>query len=202
MGNNWVKIILHHRWNLAAARAKRGNAFKALMWFPDFGTLHLWKNFRTNAPIPTVLGDVLFYYTWSLIRWQGIWSFHHRLLESLIHVAFLPWRDGASYSQATTTTPLSLSFLLFPPGSRIVALLMLIWSFHLASDRSKRWHRVARYRHLVLMVKVERRNLLTIHIPHSRATDRTRLKNKALSPSARIAAADLAARSRPSPIQR
>ena len=54
----------------------------------------------------------------------------------------------------------------------------------------------------VVMVKVERRNLLTIHIPHSRVTDHIRLKNEVLSPSARIAAADLASRSRPSPIQR
>ena len=63
-----------------------------------------------------------------------------------------------------------------------------------------RW--VPLYHHLVLMVKVERRNLLTIHIPHSRVTDHIRLKNELLSPGARIAAADLAARSRPSPIQR
>ena len=106
------------------------------------------------------------------------------------------------FSSDNYNVPSRYPFLLFPPGSRIVALLMLIWSFHLASDRSKRWHRVARYRHLVVMVKVERRNLLTIHIPHSRVTDHIRLKNEALSPSARIAAADLAARSRPSPIQR
>ena len=86
-------------------------------------------------------------------------------------------------------------FLLFSAGSRIFALLMLIWSFHLASDRSKRLHRVARYRHLVLMVKVERQKWLTIHIPRSRVTDDIRLKNEALSPSARIAAADLVARS-------
>ena len=89
-------------------------------------------------------------------------------------------------------------FLLFPPGSRIFALLMLIWSFHLFNDRSKRSHRVARYRHLVLMVEVERRNSLTIHIPYSRVTydiRQIRLKNEALSPSARISATDLAARS-------
>ena len=85
--------------------------------------------------------------------------------------------------------------LLFPPRSMIFALLMLIWSFHLASDRSKRSHRVAWYRHLVLMVKVVRRNWLSIHIPRSRVTDYIRLKNEALSTSARIAAADLAARS-------
>ena len=50
----------------------------------------------------------------SLIRWRGVWLFHHLLRKSLRHVAFLPWRDGASYSQATTTTPLSLSVLTFP----------------------------------------------------------------------------------------
>ena len=86
----------------------------------------------------------------------------------------------------------------FPPGSRIFALLIIIWSFHLANDRSKRSHRVARYRHLVLMVEVERRNSLTIHIPYSRVTydiRQIRLKNEALSPSARISATDLAARS-------
>ena len=86
-------------------------------------------------------------------------------------------------------------FLLFPAGSRIFALLMFIWSFHLASDRSKRSHRVARYLHLVLMVKVERQKWLTIRIPRSRVTDDIRLKNETLSPSARIAAADLVARS-------
>ena len=43
-----------------------------------------------------------------------------------------------------------------------------------------------------------------IDYPHPplRVTDHIRLKNEALSPSARIAAADLAARSWPSPIQR
>ena len=86
-------------------------------------------------------------------------------------------------------------FLLFPAGSRIFSLLILIWSFHIASDRSKRSHRVARYRHLVLMVKVEGQKWLTIHIPRSRVTDYIRLKNEALSPSARIATADLVARS-------
>ena len=55
---------------------------EALMWFLDFGMLHLWKNSRTNTPTPTVLRDVLFYYTWSLIRWRGIWPFHYWLLES------------------------------------------------------------------------------------------------------------------------
>ena len=89
-------------------------------------------------------------------------------------------------------------FVLFPPGSMIFALLMLIWSFHFINDRSKRPLRVARYRHLVLMVGVERRNSLTIHIPYSRVTyDRRqiRLKNEALSPNARISATYLAARS-------
>jgi len=86
------------------------------MRFTNFGMLHLWKNSRTNAPIPTVLGNVLFDYTWSLIRWRGVWPFHHRLLESpsVMLLSFLPWRDGASYSQATTTTSLSLSVLTFP----------------------------------------------------------------------------------------
>ena len=36
---------------------------------------------------------------------------------------------------------------------------------------------------------------MTIHIPRSRVTDDISIKNEALSPSARIAAADLAARS-------
>lgn len=82
MGNNRVNIILHRRWNLATARTKRGNTFEALMWFPDVGMLHLWKDSRTNAPTLTVLGDVFFDYTWSLIRWRGIWPFHHLLQES------------------------------------------------------------------------------------------------------------------------
>ena len=36
---------------------------------------------------------------------------------------------------------------------------------------------------------------MTIHIPRSRVTDDVSIKNEALSPSARLAAADLAARS-------
>ena len=142
---------------------------------------------------------VLFDYTGSLIAFgcSNIDS------KSLSHVAFLPWRDGASYSQATTTTSLSLSVLTFPWRLEdIHSFNITVRSFHLASDRSKRSHRVARYPHQALMVKVECRNWLTIHIPRSRVTDDISIKNEALSPSARIAAADLAARSRPSPIQR
>ena len=79
-----------------------------------FGMLHLWKNSRTNAPIPTVLGNVLFYYTWSLIRWRGIWPFHHRLLESLSHVAFLLDAMEQAILKRQLQRPVSLSILTFP----------------------------------------------------------------------------------------
>ena len=105
----------------------------------------------------------------TLGHWFDDKAFGYSIIDSksLSHVAFLPWRDGASYTQGTTT----------------------------ASDRCKRSHRVARYPHQVLMVKVECRNWLTIHIPRSRVTDDISIKNEALSPGTRIAAADLVARS-------
>ena len=134
----------------------------------------------------------------TLGHWLDDEAFGYSIIDSksLSHVAFLPWRDGASYSQATTTTSLSLSVLTSPCRLEdILSFNVTVWSFRLASDRSKRSHRVARYPHLVLMVKVECRNWLTIHIPRSRVTDDISIKNEALSPSARIAAADLAARS-------
>ena len=183
---------------MASARTKRGNAFEALMWFPDFGMLHLWKDSRTKAPTPTILEDVLSDYTWSLIRWRGVCLFHHLLRKSLSHVAFLPLRDGASYSQATTTTPLSLSVLTFPFRIDDIRSFDVNMELFTYSTTVPRAHRVARYRHLVLMVEVERRNWLTIHIPYSRVTydiRQIRLKNEALSPSARISATDLTARS-------
>ena len=134
----------------------------------------------------------------TLGHWLDDEAFGYSIIdsESLSHVAFLPWRDGGSYSQALTTTSLSLSVLTSPCRLEdILSFNVTVWSFRLASDRSKRSHRVARYPHLVLMVKVECRNWLTIHIPRSRVTDDISIKNEALSPSARIAAADLAARS-------
>ena len=136
----------------------------------------------------------------TLGHWLDDEAFGYSIIDSksLSDVAFLPWRDGTSYSQATTTTSLSLFVLTFPCLLEdILSFNVTVWSlsFRLASDRSKRSHRVARYPHLVLMVKVECRNWLTIHIPRSRVTDDVSIKNKALSPSARIAAADLAARS-------
>ena len=112
MGNNWVNIILHQRWNLAAARTKHGNAFRDAA---------LMKEFQNQCAYPHSTRECPFWLHLVTIRWRGIWPFHHRLLESQScqesapgHVAFLPWRDGASYSQATTTTSLSLSVLTFP----------------------------------------------------------------------------------------
>ena len=157
------------------------------------------KGFQNQrAPTSTILEDVLFDYTGHYLDDE---AFGYSIIyPGRVSVMLLFYRDAME--QAIRKRQLQrhyrYPFLLFPPGSRIFALLMLIWSFHLFYDRSKRSHRVARYRHLVLMVEVERRNSLTIHIPYSRVTydiRQIRLKNEALSPSARISATDLAARS-------
>ena len=52
MGNNRVNIILHRRWNLATAATQRGNAFEALMWFPDFRMLHLYERIPEPTRLP------------------------------------------------------------------------------------------------------------------------------------------------------
>ena len=198
--NNGVTLFyISAGWNLAAARVKRGNAwsFNAISWFRDAALMKGSQNQRAYPHSTRGWGSFLI----TLGHWL-----HLAILSSTprVSVMLLFYRDAME--QAIRKRQLQghshYPFLLFSAGSRIFALLMLIWSFHLASDRSKRLHRVARYRHLVLMVKVERQKWLTIHIPRSRVTDDIRLKNEALSPSARIAAADLVARSRPSPIQR
>ena len=87
-------------------------------------------------------------------------------------------------------------FLLFPPRLMIFTLLMLIWSFHLASDHSKRSHRVAQYRHLVLMVKIEPE---LIDYPHSALKSHRWYKTQEWGAQSlcHIATADLAARSPP-----
>ena len=93
--------------------------------------------------------------------------------------------------------PYRYPFLLFPPGSMIFALLMLIWSFHLVSDRSKRSHRVARYIPSS-GPNGEGRAPELIDCPHSPLKSQRWYKTQergAQSYSARIAAADLAARS-------
>ena len=204
MGNNGVTLFyICAGWNLAAARIKRGNAwsFNAISWFRDAALMKGSQNQRAYPHSTWGWGSFLI----TLGHWFDDEAFGYSIIDSksLSHVAFLPWRDGASYSQATTTTSLSLSVLTFPCRLEdIHSFNVTVRSFHLASDRSKRSHRVARYPHQVLMVKVEWRNWLTLHILRSRVTDDISVKNEALSPSARIAAADLAARSRPSPIQR
>ena len=52
----------------------------------------------------------------TLGHWLDDEAFGHSIIDSLSlsHVAFLLWRDGESYSQATNITPLSLSVLTFP----------------------------------------------------------------------------------------
>ena len=183
-------------WNLAAARTKRGNgwSFNAISWFRDAALMQGSQNQRAYPHSTRGWGSFLI----TLGHWLDDEAFGYSIIDSksLSHVAFLPWRDGASYSQATTTTSLSLSVLTSPCRLEdILSFNVTLWSFRLASDRSKRSHWVARYPHLVLMVKIECRNWLTIHIPCSRVTDDISIKNEALSPSARIAPADLAARS-------
>ena len=219
MGNNWVNIILHQRWNLAAARTKHGNAFRDAA---------LMKEFQNQCAYPHSTRECPFWLHLVTIRWRGIWPFHHRLLESQScqesapgHVAFLPWRDGASYSQATTTTSLSLSVLTFssrkedihsfdvnmelsvsqrsfqevtsgssvpssgPNVDFLKVVRMVFWSGVVGLARSRlaltvalRAQKLDLWASLVLMVKVEGRNWLTIHIPHSRVTDDIRLKNE------------------------
>ena len=221
MGNNWVNIILHQRWNLAAARTKHGNAFRDAALMKEFQNQCAYPHSTRECPFWLHLVTIA-------IRWRGIWPFHHRLLESQScqesapgHVAFLPWRDGASYSQATTTTSLLLSVLTFssreedihsfdvnmelsvsqrsfqevtsgssvpssgPNVDFLKVVRMVFWSGVVGLARSRlaltvalRAQKLDLWASLVLMVKVERRNWLTIHIPHSRVTDDIRLKNE------------------------
>ena len=108
--------------------------------------------------------------TWGYPFWLHLVTRHLAIPSSTPRVMLLFYRDPMEQAickrQLQRHSP-RFPFLLFPAGSMIFALLILRWSFRLASDRFKRPYRVARYRHLVLMVKVERRNSLTIHIPHA-----------------------------------
>ena len=222
MGNNGVTLFyICAAWNLAAARIKRSNAwsFNAISWFRDAALMKGSQNQRAYPHSTWGWGSFLI----TLGNWFDDEAFGYSIIDSksLSHVAFLPWRDGASYSQATTTTSLSLSVLTFssrkedihsfdvnmelsvsqrsfqevtsgssvpssgPNVDFLKVVRMVFWSGVVGLARSRlaltvalRAQKLDLWASLVLMVKVERRNWLTIHIPHSRVTDDIRLKNE------------------------
>ena len=57
MGNNGVTLFTSAPGEIWLQLELNVVMREALMRFPDFGMLHLWKVPRTNAPTPTVLGD-------------------------------------------------------------------------------------------------------------------------------------------------